>query len=121
LSDCISAIFANPVLALDEHAGKLSGDFRGQMLDERELVQYVAFDGLLEFRASDGRLQNLGEELAERAVFRCAGLLAVLTVEKADVDALADQVLQVFPGEIHEPRAEENVIMDVVHAQRKIW
>lgn len=112
---------ANPVFALDEHAGKLRSDFRSEVLDQRELVEYVAFDGLLKLRASDGGLQNLGEEFAECAVFRRAGLLAVFAVEKADIDALADQILQIFPGEIHEPRAEENIVMNVVHTKRKIW
>ena len=111
---------ADPVLALDEHAGKLSGNFRGEVLEERELVQDIALDGLLEFCAGDRGLQNLGEQLAERAMFGRAGLLAVFAVEKADVDALADQILEVFSGEIDEARAEENVIMDVVHAHGKI-
>ena len=71
----------DPILAFDEHAGKLSGNFRSEVFDQRELMQYVAFDGLLKLCASDGRLQNLGEEFAEGAVFRRAGLFAVFAVE----------------------------------------
>ena len=66
------------------------------MLDQRELVQNVGFDGLLKFRARDRGLQNFGEQLAESAVFRRAGVLAVFAVEEADVDALADQILQIL-------------------------
>ena len=55
-------------------------------LQERELVQDIGLDGLLEFCAGDRGLQNLGEQLAERGMFGRAGVLAVFAVEEGDID-----------------------------------
>src|SRR5580700_2182955 len=71
----------NPILALHQDARKLDRNFGCKMLDQRELVQNVAFDGLLKLGASDRGLQNFGQKLAERAMFRRAGLFAVFTVK----------------------------------------
>ena len=62
------------------------------MLHQRQLVQYVRLDGLLKFRARQRRLQNFRQQFAERAMLGRAGLLAVFSVEQADVDLLSDQV-----------------------------
>src|SRR5580700_5726215 len=71
----------DPILALHQDARKLNRNFGREMLDQRQLMQNVALDRLLKFCPSDGGLQNLRQKLAERAMFRRAGLLAVFTVE----------------------------------------
>ncbi len=50
-------------------------------------------------------LQNFGEQLAERRVFRRAGLLAILAVNQRDIDRLADQIQQIFSRKLDESRA----------------
>ena len=90
------------------------------MLQQRQLVQHVRLDGLLKFRARQRLLQHFGEQLAKRAMLRRAGLLAVFPVKQADVDRLPDQVQQIFSRKIHEARAQKNVIMNVVNAQRQV-
>ena len=47
-------------------------------------------------------------------------MLAILAVEEADIDGLANQIEQVFSREFDESGAEKNVIMDVVNAQSEI-
>ena len=53
------AAAANPFLAFHQDAGKLIPQFGSDVFQQRELVQKIGFDGLLEFCARDGGLQNL--------------------------------------------------------------
>ena len=52
-------------------------------------------------------------------MLRRRGLLQILAVEQRHVHRLPDQIQQIFPRKFHEQRAQEDVIMDVVDAQRK--
>ena len=111
---------ANPVLALHQNARELVAQFLDHEFQERQPVQHIGFDGLLELRACKRFLQNLREQLAERTMLGRSRLFAVLAVDQRHVDGLPNQVQQVFPRKFDEPGAEKNVIMDVVRAQGEV-
>src|SRR5208282_1312957 len=110
------AALSNPVLALDQDARELVSGLLHDEFQERQTVQNVRLNRLLEFGAGQRCLKNLGKKLAKRSMLRCTRLLAgpVLGVQKADADRLPDQIDQVFAGKLDKPRAEENVVVDVV-------
>ena len=83
-------------------------------------MQHVGLDGLLKFRARQRLLQNLSEQFAKRAMLRGARCAFCPCRRQADVDSLAHEFEQVLPRKIHEPRAQKNVIMNVVDAEREI-
>ncbi len=116
---------ANVVLALDQDARELVARFLADEFQEREPVQDVWLDRLLEFRAGHRLLQHFCEDLAEGGVFGLAGAvlafaLPVLLVEQGNVNRLADQVEQVLARKLDELGAEENVIMDVVETDSQL-
>ena len=81
-------------------------------------MQNVSFYRLLIFCACQGFLQDIGQQLPEGAMLRRTRALLVFPVDEADVDGLTNEVEQVFSRKIDETRAQENVLMDVVSAQR---
>ena len=114
---------ADPILALDQNARELVARFLADELQQRQVVQHVGFDRLYEFRARDRFLQDFREHLAKRGMLGRAGLLAVsfffFAVEQVDVDRLTNQVSQIFARKFDKPRAQKNVVMNVVDAKRE--
>src|SRR6185437_2794335 len=111
----------NPILALHQNARKLAPQFRKDVFQQRQMVQHVGFDGLLEFRPRQRRLQYLGQQLAERRMFRRGGLpILFLAVQQVHVHRLPDQIQQIFPRELRKSRAQEDVIVYVVYSEREV-
>ena len=79
-------------------------------------MEDIGLDGLLVFGALERLLKNFRQEPPEGSVFRRAGLLSIFAVKQADIDGLAEQVQQVLLREFDKPRAQINVIMNVVNA-----
>ena len=86
------------------------------------MVENVRLDRLLEFCARYRFLQNVREHLAKCPMFRRTRLLAVLvlTEGQVDVDRLPDEVPQILARKFDEAWAQENVIMNVVYAERQV-
>jgi len=79
-------------------------------------VEDIGLDGLLVFGALERLLKNLRQEPPEGPVFRRSSLLSIFAVKQTDIDGLAEQVQQVLLREFDKPRAQINVIMNVVNA-----
>ena len=115
----IFAPLANPFLPFQDEVRKLIGQFLRQEFQQRQPEGKIDLDVFMIFRLGEAALQNLGQQFAKRSVIQALRRAQFDARKISRVRALPDQVEQIVARGHHELRAEEHIVVDIVHPDRQ--
>ncbi len=113
------AALADPFLPFQDNVGELIADFRGEKFQQAQAEKEVDLDILVILGLGQGTLQKLRQQLAKRHRIRPSRGARLHAGKMHGTGALADQVEEVIAGRLDELRAEEDVVMNIVDADRQ--
>src|SRR6266850_6253125 len=115
----VLATLANPHLAFVNEIGKLIAHFIGQKFQEGQTENQVDFDIFVVLGLGQSALEKLGEKLAEAGMVGRAGVAELHAGKERGTGALAEEIEKIIARGLDKLRAQEYVVVNVVHADRQ--
>src|SRR5258708_9701475 len=112
------ASLANPFLSFEDEVGKLIADLESQKCQQGKAEQQVDLNVFVMLSLCQSALHDLGEQLAESdAVWSSRGA-QLNSWQVCGAGVLANDVEKVLARPLDEPGTQENVVVDIIHADR---
>src|SRR5712692_9100553 len=113
------APLANPFLAFEDQVGKLIAHFEGQEFQQAQPEEQIDLNIFVIFGKRQRTLQQLGEQLAEGSAVRSSRGAQLDPRKIGAAGVLTNHVEKIFASRLDELRAQEDVVVDVIHTDRQ--